>query len=50
LSFPAAGRDLALAAGISAFLGVDVPIVAIGLILVGLGLLVRELGARRAQR
>src|SRR5688572_14658844 len=39
---------LALAVGISAFLGVDLPIVAIGLILLGLGLLVRELGARRA--
>lgn len=39
---------LALAAGISAFLGVEVPIVAIGLILLGLGVLVRELGARLA--
>jgi hypothetical protein len=39
---------LALAAGVSAFLGIEVPIVAIGLILLGLGLLARELGARRA--
>jgi hypothetical protein len=39
---------LALGAGISAFLSVEVPIVAIGSILLGLGLLARELGARRA--
>jgi hypothetical protein len=39
---------LALAAGISAFLGVEAPIVAIGVILLGLGLLARELGTRRA--
>jgi hypothetical protein len=39
---------LALAAGISAFLGVELPIVAIGLILLGLGLLARELSTRRA--